>query len=340
MEEYRFLTCPRIPRLRFAGVEREFTGCPGRQRGYKSLRTHGIRMKRILKRADEFVRRSVYANGDLMEFLFLFLLVYVALDAIILLWFFSAPLAVQSGNRLLFGWGMLAYNVGYLTSNCHQMPERSIIIGNVEMPFCARDTAIYIGCIVGALAPFAVKPPRFAKSLIFAGLLMTPMAVDGVSQTIFSMRESSNALRIITGFLFGVGMVYFFAVRIVENAKTVDFRKETKKVLNIGLFTLVILLALSWIYADGYVTKEEAIRESGINPTFVTYVTKRALNTIHADPYFKSYNDEVLTALYGYGARGHGLWVIYEGPLNHEGKNVFFSPANGRLKLIPDVNST
>ncbi|MFH0862092.1 MAG: DUF2085 domain-containing protein [Candidatus Altiarchaeota archaeon] len=297
-------------------------------------------MRKRLKRLEDYVRDNVYGNRSTMEFLFLFLLVYALLDAIIIVWFLASPVLAQTDNRLTFGLGMLAYNVGYLTSNCHQMPERSIIFSDLEMPFCSRDTAIYIGCLIGALLPFYVPMPRFAKTLLFAASLMVPMAVDGVSQTIFDLRESSNPLRIVTGLLFGYGIAYYFAVRVVENSRFMDFGREARKVAVMGAIASILLLALGYNEGGAYVTKGEAVEKSGMNPTFVTYVTKRALRTIHYDPYFESYNDPILTAMYNYEYNGAGAWIIYEGPMEYEGKYAFFSGTGGKIRMVPDVSST
>jgi uncharacterized membrane protein len=259
------------------------------------------------------------------------------LDAIILAWFFAAPYAVQSENRLVFGLGMSAYNIGYLVSNCHQMFQRSIILSNFEIPFCARDTAIYVGCLIAGLLPLYVRLPRFMQSIWVAALLMIPMAADGISQTIFAMRESSNALRILTGLLFGFAMVYFFSARIVEHSrKFVSLRDESFKAAKIGFFVVAALLAVSYLVGGGYVTEAEAVRQSGLSPTFVTYATARSLYTTGYDPYLKSYDDAVLNEMVRYGPQSHGVWIIYEGTLEHNGKYVFFSGGDGKFELVPD----
>jgi len=290
---------------------------------------------------EDLFETRVYSNRPLMEFLLLFLMVYAVLDAIILAWFFFAPFAVQSGNRLSFGLGMLAYNFGYLTSNCHQMPQRSLLIGGFELPFCARDTAIYVGCIVAALLPFSgVKMPKYARSLSFAIVLMVPMAVDGISQTIFEMRESSNLMRVITGLLFGFGMIYYFAVRIVDNTKWVNVGVEWVKTLEICFVALLILFVAGYGMGNKYMSMNQAIGASGLKPSFVTYLSYRAMQTTKYDPYLSTYDDAVLREVKKYGSRGYGVWVIYEGPMEYNGKYVFFSGGNGTFKLIPDFSST
>jgi uncharacterized membrane protein len=292
---------------------------------------------RVVRSINGFLESNVYSSRSSMEFLFMFLMVYIVLDVIILAWFFAAPLAVQSSNRLIFGLGMSAYNIGYLVSYCHQMFQHSILIGDFELPFCSRDTAIYVGCLIGGILPMYVKLPKFTQSLAVAALLMIPMAADGITQSILIMRESTNTLRIVTGLLFGIGMVYFFSVRIVEHArKFVSIRDESMKAVRIGVFSVLVLLACSYYLGGMYVTKEEAIRESGLNPTFVTYATARSLLTTRYDPYLNTYDDAVLKEMIRYGPRGNGVWIIYEGTMEHQGKYVFFSGGNGRFEMISD----
>jgi len=292
-------------------------------------------------RLNGLLESRVYSNQGMMEFLLMFLLVYIVLDAVILAWFFLAPLMASSGNRLFFGLAMLAYNQGYLVSNCHQMFQRSLIFAGFEMPFCARDTGIYVGCLVGAALPLAgLKLPRRLASVWVCGLLMVPLAVDGVSQTILDMRESSNLLRVATGLLFGFGMVYVFSARIVERSREmVDVRSEAAKALRLGVLTVAVLFAVGYYVGGGYVTLREAVSESGMNPSFVTYASKRSLETVRYDPYLSSYDDSVLDEMVAYGSRGNGVWVVYEGPMGHAGKDVFFR-GDGTFRLVSDVNSS
>ena len=286
-----------------------------------------------------FAESRILSNKSIMEFLFLSLLIYLVLDAIILAWFFLVPYSIQSSNRLLFGLGVLGYNWGYLTSNCHQMPQRTLLFNGFEMPFCSRDTGIYVGCLIGGVLPFLrLRLPGWLKSPYFFILSLLPLIVDGVSQTIFNLRESSNELRTLTGILFGFGLVYVFAAVIVGRSRVfIDFRSEYGKVARISAVIMVVLLVSAYVVAGDYVTLREAVERSDLKPTFVTYVSKRAYSTIRFDPYIDSYNDAVLTELLAKGYRGHGVWVIYAGNMQHEGKYVYFSSGDGRFALIKDT---
>ncbi len=285
--------------------------------------------------------REILMEQRVMEFLVLSLLVYIVLDALILAWFFAAPYVVQSENRFVFGFGMLAYNVGYLLSNCHQMPQRTVFLDGFPFPFCARDLGIYIGCFIGGILPFMkLRMSKALSSIPVSIALLIPLVVDGVSQTILRLRESSNTLRLVTGLLFGFAMVYFFAERIVKSyAKSVDFFAEAKRAASIGVVFLVALSVGAYIVSDDYLTLNEAVNESGLNPSFVTYVSARSFSTLRADPYFSSYDDAVFDALLRHRFHGYGVWVVYEGDMIKDGKYVYFSGGSGNLSLIPDTNS-
>lgn len=287
------------------------------------------------------IQERIMSSQETLELIVLFLLVYLVLDAIILTWFLSTPLFAGSGNRILFGLAMLGYNIGYLTTNCHQMPQRSIILSGYQIPFCARDTGVYIGCLIGAILPLVnVKTPKFMKSLLFCILLLTPLIADGVTQTIMGLRESNNIVRLATGLLFGFSLVYYFAVKVVEHTRgRVDIRAESVSAARIGAAMITILLAAAYITADDYKTLGEAVAESVLTPTFTTYVSARSMQTMTHDPYLESYDDAVLDELRLYGSRGHGVWVIYEGQTVKEGKHVYFSGGDGRFALISDVSS-
>jgi uncharacterized membrane protein len=295
------------------------------------------KIENLIKWYTTKVDEKIYNNRERMEFIFLFLMVYIAIDSIILVWYTLTPMLATSQNDIFFGLSMLGYNYGYLTSNCHQMPQRSLMIGDYIMPFCARDWGIYAGCLIGALTPFFTRLPKWLHSIPALFLFSTPLVLDGVTQTIFALRESNNTLRLLTGLLLGFALAYFFAKRIVDKSGgQVVFAREIKRALNIFIIMSLALLATSYLASDDYVKAEEAIRRSGIDPNFMTYIGKRSLQTMHPDPYISSYNDAVLDQLKAYGYRGHGLWIVYEGKLGNEGRHVFFSQAEGTFKLIPD----
>jgi len=297
-----------------------------------------VDLKRLSHRLRRELGERVLSNAPIMEFVFQFMLIYVALDAIIVAWFLITPFAVQSSNRLVFGVGMLAYNFGYLVTNCHQMPHHSLIFGTFEMPFCARDTGVYIGCLIGAMLPFTkMKAPRWLKSPAFLLLSLLPLVVDGTTQ-IFLLRESNNILRLATGLLLGFGAAYFFFANLIPYClKVVDAAEEYVKTRRITVGFVIIILLVGYFVGPNYVTKEQAIAKSGMTPTFVTYLSSRALETIPWDPYLPSYNDAVLREAVSYGHHRNGVWVLYNGTMEHQGKYVWFSGGDGKITMIKDL---
>ena len=86
---------------------------------------------------------------------------------------------------------------------CHQMPERSFFIGSYQFPLCARCTGIVIGHLLGIVMALFRCPS-------FASLVGTiPLMVDGTVQ-MFTSYRSTNEKRLLTGILYGFGMMSAF----------------------------------------------------------------------------------------------------------------------------------
>lgn len=74
-----------------------------------------------------------------------------------------------------------------------------------KFPVSARDMFIYMGMFVGGLA-LLISGRAGSKQMppaIWFILALVPIGIDGTSQTILAMRESTNLLRAITGFIAG-----------------------------------------------------------------------------------------------------------------------------------------
>ena len=124
--------------------------------------------------------------------------------------------------------------------NCHQIESRTLIINDNQMPVCARDTAIFMGILIGSALMFRAEaddsPLNVFRSLFSRRirkriegkmgvvaliaviiLLMAPTALDGgiqmfskLSMWPFSFEyESTNLTRILTGLPTGIaaGMI-------------------------------------------------------------------------------------------------------------------------------------
>lgn len=116
-------------------------------------------------------------------------------------------LSIGPENALFLG---ISDFIGWFYSHlCHQLPFRSLYFNDIQQPVCARDVSIYIATALGLaffrLKGFGVK--EFKINYVLTVLLFLPTALDGFTQ-LFGWRESTNELRLITGFPFGIGYAY------------------------------------------------------------------------------------------------------------------------------------
>ena len=85
---------------------------------------------------------------------------------------------------------------------CHQMPERSFFYKGYQFPVCARCTGLIIGYLLGVLIYF-LKVLNWKIAII----LCIPLVLDGGSQYL-NWRISNQVLRLITGILCGIGIMF------------------------------------------------------------------------------------------------------------------------------------
>ncbi len=82
---------------------------------------------------------------------------------------------------------------------CHQMASRSFFIDGNQMPFCSRDTGLFLGLALGfgvlVFFRYKINPVLFLLGLV-------PMGVDGSLQLVTSY-DSNNFLRLATGIVGG-----------------------------------------------------------------------------------------------------------------------------------------
>lgn len=100
----------------------------------------------------------------------------------------------------------LAQAVYYLGDlNCHTLSGRSYELNGNQMPFCARDTGLFLGLAVGMAAVLLLNP-RFSWLAVI--LLAAPLVADGGAQLVLDY-ESTNLLRTVTGVLGGIAAALF-----------------------------------------------------------------------------------------------------------------------------------
>ena len=106
----------------------------------------------------------------------------------------------ESVDSLSFPWSSI-YHMGDIF--CHQKAKRSFFINGNQMPFCSRCTAIWLGLSVGLgfMVFFRINLDEKFVFLLLVGII--PIGVDGVGQ-LFSLWESNNLIRVLTGLLVGI----------------------------------------------------------------------------------------------------------------------------------------
>lgn len=280
---------------------------------------------------------------------------YLAITIFLLLFvasIFLSPLFVQSSNRLLLGLGAIFYNFNAWL--CHQLPERSLQLFGAHLPLDARMTGIFIGALIGLFSPFFLRYPKPVWSWIVAFLLLWPMAIDGVSQTILLMRESNNILRLVTGILAGFGLFSVLAFELLrkvkQNLKEVFGQGRALKIAVFATFLIIVLVfALSILIGKIFISSGEAVtlakgRLAGNQPavTETFYLAPNAVISLPTDPYLDRYDDIVLKDMqemansYHFHSilklafrpfvSPHGVWVVVflEKEPRMSGKNIHF----------------
>lgn len=145
----------------------------------------------------------------------------------------SGLLAIYAGlpwlSPLLRSWGFertgQAIFAMYRTL-CHQLPERSFFIGQNQVCYCHRCTALYTSLLVMSVI-FSIGRWQRAISNRLLLLLTLPIAIDGTRHLIndllpgLGLRADVSAvgslnfwLRIITGTLFAIGVVLWAYPRL------------------------------------------------------------------------------------------------------------------------------
>jgi uncharacterized membrane protein len=84
---------------------------------------------------------------------------------------------------------------------CHRIPERCLKVKGEPLPICARCMSILLGYLFIPLLLFFSFPLPWYLGVT----LQVPMFVDGFTQ-LWKWRESTNALRVVTGLLSGLGL--------------------------------------------------------------------------------------------------------------------------------------
>lgn len=89
----------------------------------------------------------------------------------------------------------------YSVPLCHGLPDRTIYFRNKPLPLCARCTGTLLGVFTLPIFHWGILDPSI--ELIF--ILGAPALFDALTQFL-GWRKSNNKLRLLTGFLLGMGI--------------------------------------------------------------------------------------------------------------------------------------
>ena len=102
------------------------------------------------------------------------------------------------------------YYIGDL--NCHQLSHRSYVYNDNQMSFCARDTGIFVGLVLG-FTYASRKKIILTLPLVIAALI--PIGLDGTIQLLTDY-ESTNPKRLVTGLIAGIATG--IAIKIIADS--------------------------------------------------------------------------------------------------------------------------
>jgi uncharacterized membrane protein len=105
---------------------------------------------------------------------------------------------------------------------CHGIAHRCLFLFGTRMPICSRCVGIYLGLLAG-IVTFALMPWMRERYLRVAAIVTAGvMFIDGFTQ-LLRLRESTNPLRLATGFPFA----FFFVMWALSAIERRDRRVFT-----------------------------------------------------------------------------------------------------------------
>jgi len=142
---------------------------------------------------------------------------------------------------------------------CHQRADRTFNIDILYMPVCSRDTGIYLGIFISLITIILLERrikgefPSLKIVLVTVGVFLI-MGLD-VVLSFLGIIESSNIIRLITGFLTG----WFMVLLLLPLANNVMFKRFVRtNYLNKPVKFLIwlfcgIVMAATFIFTYQYV---------------------------------------------------------------------------------------
>ena len=131
-------------------------------------------------------------------------------------------------------------------SVCHQLPERSMFLGNIYMPVCCRCSGIYIGFFLSIIMLFLMHrkrqsgmPPLYI--IIISCFFIVSTFADGLL-SYFGVYETNNVIRMITGYLSGMGIAVIIYPIFIFQYYRVSERKKIFKIYQFYIIFIIITL--------------------------------------------------------------------------------------------------
>ena len=144
-------------------------------------------------------------------------------------------------------------------SVCHQLPARSLQIGDIILPVCARCSGIYTGFFISAIVLFILfrkrengLPPLYI--IVILALFLISTITDGIISN-FASFNTNNIIRFITGYLCGIAMItiiypIFNFQYFKESNDTRVFSRPIKFIVYIlvsAAFISIVLLRINFL---------------------------------------------------------------------------------------------
>jgi uncharacterized membrane protein len=141
---------------------------------------------------------------------------------------------------------------------CHQLHWRSLHVCDYQYGWCSRCTFMWLNILLSALA---VKLLNLKKiKWYWAAVLIAPMALDGIVQTVATMLGfasftsitymSSNFMRMFTGSLFGLGFGLYIFTNLNEVVLQEKNLKAAKPAWGLLRFVLISMLTSLLVYVS------------------------------------------------------------------------------------------
>ncbi len=136
------------------------------------------------------------------------------------------------------------------SSVCHQLPARSIQLGNIIIPVCARCHGLYIGFLAATIILFlmyrkreAGLPPLWAMAILLVFIVST--LIDGLLSYL-GLMSTNNYIRFITGFLCMASIAaIIYPVFVFQYFQQSNNRKVLGRAKHFLLFLVLLALVMA-----------------------------------------------------------------------------------------------